>query len=353
MLTPKKKTSLKKSNSLKPLESLTWEDEHFVNHATVYKEGKTEGIAVKTEKKYGKRTQWRASFWLQKDQDVDGILAWLFSSVKKLFSKFWGKKIITPKDLESSKKLITELQKQLDRKEEEFEELKARFTLQQKELALAQEVIGKSEEYETILKNFENKIKNSVQNNERIEEWIKTEIRKHRWILGLDCEVKAKNKAVDPQTGIDLHIETNFGENRIIEAKSPNLPIFKGKTDQRFDLSKDVSVALSEIIEYLQRTQSYSLIRQRGSYSIDKPIGRILAGYNLGESEERLLKEWNFHLAPVIKIITYNDLVNNTKKEIDLIKIAKRLKAEELTKNTSKDKNIIENNQNQEIEIKN
>ena len=44
-----------KNQPLKPVEESTWEDDKFINHATVYKEGKTEGVAVKTAKKYNNR----------------------------------------------------------------------------------------------------------------------------------------------------------------------------------------------------------------------------------------------------------------------------------------------------------
>lgn len=307
------------------MEETTWEDDNFINHATVYKEGKTEGIAVRTAKKYNNRKQWRKSFWLQKDQKIDEILDWLFGSVKRLFSKFWGKEIITPNELEASQKLIEDLRQQLKKRENELEDLKTRYDLQQKELSLAYELIDKFDDYEKILNQFEDKIKESIKNNERIEEWIKSQIKEHRWILGLDCEVKAKNKDVDTQTEIDLHIETNFGEDRIIEVKSPNLPIFDGKENKRWNLSRDLINGLSEIIEYLQRTQSYGLIRQRGTYAIDKPIGRIIAGYDLSEEQEKLLNDWNFHLSPVIKIITFKELIKNARKEIELIKLAQKI----------------------------
>ncbi len=313
-----------KQSPFKPLEESTWEDNKFVNHATVYKEGKTEGIAVKTAKKYGDKKQWRRSFWLQKDQKVDEILDWLFGSVKKLFSKFWGKEIITPREIEASRKLIEDLRTQLKKRESELEELKNKYDLQQKELSLAQELIEMYDDYEKTLNQFEEKIKTSVKNNKRIEEWIKTEIKSHRWILGLDCEVKAKNKDVDAQTEIDLHIETNFGEERIIEIKSPNLPLFDGKENKRWNLSRDLANGLSEIIEYLQRTQSYTLIRQRGTYAIDKPIGRIIVGYELNDDQKKLLNDWNFHLSPIIKIITFKDLIQNARKELELIKLARK-----------------------------
>lgn len=319
---------MSKQSPLKPLEKSQWEDDKFINTATAYKEGKTEGIAIRTAKKYDKRVQLRKSFWLQKDQKVDEILDWLFGSVKKLFSKFWGKEIITPKEIEASQKLIEDLRNQLKKRESELEELKIKYDLQQKELSLAQELVGKYEDYERTLNQFEEKIKNSVKNNERIEEWIKTEIKNHRWILGLDCEVKAKNKDVDTQTEIDLHIETNYGEERIIEVKSPNLPFFEGNESKRWNLSKDLTTALSEIIEYLQRTQSYSLLRRRGTYAIDKPIGRIIAGYELDGNQKKLLSDWNFHLSPVIKIITFKELIQNARKELELIKIAKKTQVE-------------------------
>ncbi|MHB1829908.1 MAG: hypothetical protein ACYCO0_00780 [Candidatus Micrarchaeaceae archaeon] len=315
---------------LQPLEEDTWEDENYINHATVYKQGKVEGIAVKTAKKYSKgRPQWRQSFWLQKDQDVEGILEWLFGSVKRLFSKFWGREIISPTEIEANKKLVEELRGRLKVREGELDELMERYNIQQNELALAREVTGQFENYEKILNAFEEKIKTSVKNNERIEEWVKTEIKTNRWLMGLDCEVKAKNKDVDTQTEIDLHIETNFGEERLIEAKSPNLAIFDSKDEKRYNISSELARGLSELIEYMQRTQAYSLIKQRGVYAIDKPIGRILAGYELNEAQERLLNDWNFYLGPAIKIITFKELIKNARKEIELIKVAEKGKLQE------------------------
>jgi len=322
-----------KKSKIKPLEKSKWEDEKYINTADAIKTGRTEGIAIRTAKKYpNKKPMWRKSFWLQKDQKINEILDWLFFTVKDFFSKIWGKKIITQEDLDKSKEIIEDLREQLRKRENEYKELDYLHNSQRKDLNLARQVIRHVDSYEEILNKFEKRIAESVKKDKRIEEWIKNEVKKHRWIFGLDCEVKAKNVDVDPQTQIDLHIRTNYGEDRVIEVKSPNIPIFSNKP-KRMNIHKELSEALSEVIEYLQRVQSYSQLRQRGTYRIDKPIGRILAGYNINDDEKRLLDEWNFNLGPVIKIITYNDLIANARKEIELIAFAgKALKKE----NTSK-----------------
>lgn len=308
-----------------PLDEETWEDEEYRTHASVYKTDKTEGIAIKTENKNKtKWNRWHKSFWLQKDEDVNGLLNWLFGTIKRQFARFWGKEIITPEEIQSTKNAIHELEVQLAMARADYKELEMRYESQLKEVSLAKELIEHLDEYERVLNNFENKISTSVKNNERIEEWVKAEIQKNRWLLGLDCEVKAKNKPVDTQTGIDMHIQTNYGEDRIIEVKSPNLKIFRGEEGKRHNISPDLAEGLSELVEYLERTESYSLIKQQGVYKIEKPVGRILAGYALDDDQERLLKDWNFYLSPVIKIITYKELINNAKKELELIKITRK-----------------------------
>jgi len=312
------------TKNLKPVDQNVHEDKDFTTAATVYKTGKTEGIAIKTAKKNkGGILHWRKSFWIQKDQDVNGILNWLFYTVKNFFAKFWGKEIITSADVSKSEKLVGELREKLRQTEAENEELKMKYALQQKDLDLAREVISKPDEYTKILNEFERMVTDSVSKNERVEGPIKDYIKKHRWILGLDCEVKAKNKDIDTQTEIDLHIITNYSEDRVIEVKSPNLPVFPKETGT-LTLHAEIAKGLGELVVYLRRTNTYSILKSKGVYGIDKPIGRLLVGYELTPEQREVLNDWNFHLGPCIKIITFKDLIANAKKEIELINYARK-----------------------------
>lgn len=317
----------KKKKEFKPLETNKWEDERYIIEASVFKTGRTEGVAVRSAKKYLNRSPMiRKSFYIHKNQKVSEILDWLYVTVKTFFSKFWGRKIITKEDIKQKDKLIDDLRIKLREREDESTLLKQTLKSQQDELRLASEVIDKTGNYIKILDNFEKRIKKSVKNKERIEEWIKEEIKNNRWLLGLDCEVKAKNQDIDIKTEIDLHIVTNYGEQRIIEVKSPNIDIFTAKKEGgRLNINLEIARGLSELIEYMRRTDISSGLKSKGTYAIQKPIGRILAGYNLSADGEEALNEWNFYLAPYIKIITFKEMISSARKEIDLIVTAEKV----------------------------
>lgn len=306
---------------MKVIDRNKWEDKNYLIEAGVIKTARTEGVAIRTSKKYpGKSPIRRKSFFIQKDQKVSEILNWLFITIKNFFSKYWGKEIITKEELKQMQGSIKISREKLRKQEDKYEKLQSRFLVQKRELQLAHEVIDNISTYKIKLKEFKLKIEESVKNNKHIEEWVKKEIKENRWILGLDCEVKAKNQDIDIDTEIDLHVVTNYGEQRIIEVKSPNLSIFHAKkTGGRMDISSAVKTGLSELIEYMRRTDINSGLKKRGNYEIQKPIGRLLIGYKLSAAEKEILNDWNFHLAPYIKIITFKELIISAKKEIALI----------------------------------
>lgn len=319
-----KKKRIANDSELETLATDKWEDEKYEIKATVLKSGKTEGISFKTKKK----TYWRdnRSFYINKDQEVGKVLNWFFVTIKQFFARFWGKQIITEEEIKADDRVVNDLRDKLREREEENRKLKDAFKTQQQELALAKEVIGNSNQYTKELDDFEKMIVDSVANDTNIEEKVKNELKNKRWILGLDCEVKAKNKDIDTATEIDLHIETNYGEQRIIEVKSPNIALFtKKKENGRLSLEGKISDGLSELIEYMRRTDINSGLRRRGVYEIQKPIGRILAGYELESDEQEILNDWNFYLGPYIKFITFKDLISNARKEIELLTIAREL----------------------------
>lgn len=301
-----------------------WEDENYLIEAGVIKTDRTEGVAVRTSKKYlNKAPIRRKSLFIQKDQKITEILNWLYITIKNFFSSHWDKEIITKEELKQAQSSVTNLTKQLKEEEKKYETLQNKFNTQEQELQLAYKVINNISIYKITLEKFESKIQESEKNNTHIEEWVKNEIKKNRWILGLDCEVKAKNQNIDIDTEIDLHIVTNYGEQRIIEVKSPNLPIFEAKKAQgRTNITTTVKTGLSELIEYMRRTDINSGLRKRGDYDIQKPIGRLLIGYKLNSEEQEVLNDWNFYLAPYLKIITFKELITSAKKEIALINSA-------------------------------
>jgi hypothetical protein len=308
------------------LEKKTWEDSNFIIESDAIKTARTQGVATRTLKKYNSRPPMsRKSFFIHKDQNVVKILSWLLDTVGAYFRKFWDKSI-TLKQVERSQQEVETLKNELIKRGKEHEELKKKYDDQKKELELAKEVIKNAQKYEDELSNFEEVVKQSVKENRNIEELVKEKIKENRWLLGLDCEVKAKNKDIDIETEIDLHIETNYGEQRIIEVKSPNIKIFSSrhKNGGRMNISNDVAIGLSELIEYMRRTDISSGIQQRGVYGIQKPIGRVLVGYDLTQEEAGVLNDWNFYLAPYIKIITYKELINSARKEIALIKATEK-----------------------------
>lgn len=322
----------KKRKTMEILEKKTWEDDNFIVESDVIKTSRTQGVATRTLKKYKNRPPMsRKSFFIHKDQNVVEILSWLLETVGTYFRKFWDKKV-TWKQLEQSRKEVDTLKNELIKKGKAHGDLKKKYKEQRRELELAHMAVRNAQKYEDELAKFEKIVRKSVKENRNIEEQVKEKIKKNRWLLGLDCEIKAKNKDIDIETEIDLHIETNYGEQRIIEVKSPNIKIFSSKPKKggRLDIYRGVAVGLSELIEYMRRTDISSGIQKKGVYGIQKPIGRVLVGYELTKEETEVLNDWNFYLAPYIKIITYKELINSAKKEIALIKSAeKRLSAYE------------------------
>ncbi len=311
----------KKNSQLKPVESVTHEDGAYTTQATVLKENKTEGIAIRTAKKTP-YLGWRKSFFIQKDMDVNGLFQWLIKTVKELFNKYWQKDIdlISQEDIQKSDQELEMSRTRTRELEDENSLLKKKLTEQEQNKELAKEISGNINQYSAALKKIQDIIKESIDNKTGKEEDIKRELASNRWFLGLDCEVKAKNQDLDAGSEIDLHIITAFGENRIIEAKSPHLPIFVsvGKMG-RLNIAPDLSKALSEIIDYMHRANIYANLKTTGTYGVQNPIGIVLAGYNIDSNQEVLLREWNFYLAPYIKIVTYDELISSASKNLELI----------------------------------
>ena len=158
------------------------------------------------------------------------------------------------------------------------------------------------------------------------EEAIKTEIKDHNWLLGLECYAEAKNIDVDKQTEIDLHVQTKYRQDRIFEIKSPHLKPFVRKDNEqsrRLAMSATLADGLSELVLYLRRTDIYSNSKNEGVYGIQRPSGVIVIGYKLHNAEMEMVKGLNFHLSPHIQIITFDDLIANIERESKIIEAVK------------------------------
>jgi len=285
------------------------------------KGSKVGGAHVNTGRYFtDKYTKRHKGVWLPSDLDINTWLRKLKIVLHKLFNKWYKKGIITEDEMITQENKIDELQKQLFEEQKKKEEMQENFIDYLAKRDLAKEIKTKRQEYQKILNKFENDVKTSVSEKTNIEEKIKKDVKLNRWILGLDCEVRAKNKDIDNQTQIDLHIINSFGQNRIIEVKSPNKSLFKRKREEgRFEITPELSEALSELLTYMNKTDFYSEIEIEGTYKISKPSGIILMGYDLDKESKKFLAQLNYHLKPHIQIVTYNELIENANKEISLI----------------------------------
>ena len=264
--------------------------------------------------------RWEAgkSFNIQQEDDLSVI-----SKILRWFGKKLG--MITdesPEDLiKKYEEEIKELNKQLSEKTIKQEQLKLELAEKQKELELAKQVSGDIANFSEKLTKLKEEIEASKKDNLRKEKEIKEKIRGSKWVLGLDCQVKAKEISVDTQSALDLHIKTDLGEDRIFEFKSPNLdPFFKTVDNKRLNINKELSEGINQLIDYIKKTDIYSNLEEEGTYKIKKPSGVVVMGFNLPVEQGALLKNWNFHLRPHIRIITYNDLLESASQNLESIR---------------------------------
>ncbi|PIO03801.1 hypothetical protein COT48_03335, partial [Candidatus Woesearchaeota archaeon CG08_land_8_20_14_0_20_47_9] len=179
-------------------------------------------------------------------------------SVKKLYFNLFGKKILeVDESFEYYQTKVEKLTRELAEAQKRLEESEAKSEERKQLLELAKKEIGNLETYKTIFQEFQNLIEQSNKDNTGKEEEIKNKIKDTHWLLGLECHVEAKNKNIDTQTQIDLHIMTRFGHHRIFEVKSPNVKPFSRKDEdkkRRFIISPELADGLSELITYMRRT---------------------------------------------------------------------------------------------------
>ncbi len=323
----KKSEEVWERHQVEPYEEGTFKSEAAIVKTPTGREALQIGTSRKFTEKFTKRHK---GLWIPKEVNIGKWFKWLTASILKLFKVEWGLDIENSnalgEKLSTLSKEIEQLEELKKQKSDELEKVEKRKEEYDFTLSLARETKETFDKYKETYEQLKKLILDSVNNNKGKEEDIKTLIKEHSWLLGLDCEVKAKNKDVDTQTQIDLHIENDLGQNKIYELKSPNIKLFfqpKGKNKKRLIISDELADALSEIIIYMRRTDIYSDSKSQGTYGIQKAIGIILADYNLNADESEILNELNFHLAPYIQIVTYDTLMKSIEKELEIIKQTK------------------------------
>ena len=324
---PKKKIQQKSAPFTVIGEKESWaSNDGKVSEATpLQRKDGTKGISIRM----GKRTNWSKnpiygkSVWIDDDLDLPQWLSWFVKTVKKMYFDLFGRKLITADEEEIYYQTkIEKLNKELAITQQKLEEAEKRSEDYQRTIDLAKKIKEQTTDLDKEYSQFNSLVQESISNGTGKEDAIKEKSLENPWLLGLECSVEAKNKEVDTQTEIDLHVKTKYNQDRIFEFKSPNLRPFqrKGGEKSRFTMSNQLADGLSELITYLRKTDLYSQIKQEGTYGIQKATGYLVIGYNLSDPEKEILRDLNFHLAPHIQVMTYNDLQINIERELAIVK---------------------------------
>ncbi|MFH0860504.1 MAG: Shedu anti-phage system protein SduA domain-containing protein [Candidatus Altiarchaeota archaeon] len=321
----KKKTDFSVPRGSTEVDSDKWEDDTYASKISyeITQQGR-EGIRVLSAKKTNYTPHY--GVWLDKKIDYSNWYKWFSSAFKKL-ARIFGKKIETAEDivqryekeLQDMSKTITELTLKYERAKNELEQNK-------KDFELARKLVDNIDVYEKGLEEIRDAINKSYDENSRLEGLIKQKIIENRWVLGLDCEVQAKERRIDNQTSLDLHIKTDLGEDRVFEFKSPNIrPFFKENQQGRFHINSEIAEGLNQLMIYLTKIDFWGRIKEGGIYGVTKPAGVVITGYKLPEEDIDVLKTWNFHLRPHIRFVTYDELIRSAENNLDIIRKARQL----------------------------
>lgn len=324
-----KVTDFYKLEHLEEIDSDKYEDGTYVTKISSEKNTQGYGgIRIQSASKKPYFKSYKPGVWIPNRINLSKWFVWFSSTIKRFTYKIWGKQIEDlSEEVTTYKEKVELLNNELLDAKLKLKDAEVRLNKQQLELNLAKEVIDKIEVYESKLTEFETEVKRISTFTERDEQSIKLKLKESRWILGIDCEVKASEKEVDPQLAIDLHIKTEVGEDKVFEFKSPNIKLFfKKKEDARLYISEELSQGINQLILYLRRTDLYSGLSEEGTYKIQAPSGVVVMGYDLSDEEKRLLKNWNFQLRPHIKIVTFNEIIETGKRQLQNIKYARNNK---------------------------
>ncbi len=308
-----------------------WESGRKVSQASyLQRDDGTKGLSFKigTKNQYMKNPRFGKTIWIDEELDLPSWLSWFIKTLKKGYFKLFGKNPITvDEEKEYYQAKIEELTTQLAEAKNRLEDAEKREADFKDKIAFAKKVESNLADYKRIFDELKKLIDESIKSDTGKEEDIKTKIKDNRWILGLECFVEAKNQQVDNQTHIDLHVKTKYEQDRIFEVKSPNKKPFVRKykkEKRRLVLSPELADGLSELILYLRRTDLHSDDKNKGNYGVQKASGYILIGKDLEGDEKEMVKELNFHLYPHIQLMTYDDLMKNTERELEIIEGLKK-----------------------------
>jgi len=331
----KKPRDFWKNPKMTEIESSRYDEEAFASKISAERNTQGhEGIRVRTASKHPYFNENKPGIWISSKINLQKWFKWLSDSLREISYKFWGKRIDTlPEQIEGYKNQINQLNNSLVENQIKLKEAEEKFLRQKQEIVLAKEVIDKFELYQQVLNEFESEVKRISKQKGREEATIKKKLTESRWILGIDCQVKASEKKVDNQLGIDLHVQTGFRQDKVFEFKSPNLePFFRKKDDTRLLIDEELSQGLNQLIAYMRRTNIYRHLDEEGTYKIQHPLGILVMGYDLEKPQIDMIKEWNSHLRPHIQIITYNELLETGKNQLMNIKSARELEEKEIKK---------------------
>lgn len=303
-----------------------WESGRKISEAAYLqrKDGvKALSFKMGTKNDYMKTPRWGKTLWIDEELDLPSWLAWFIKTLKGGYFKLFGKQVSSvDEQKEFYQAKIDDLTTKLAEAKFSLEDAERREADFKDKIAFAKKVESNLADYKRIFEEFKKIIADSVTGDTGKEEEIKTKIKDNRWLLGLECFVEAKNQQVDNQTQIDIHIKTKYDQDRIFEVKSPNKKPFirKDKAEnRRMVLSPDFADGLSELILYLRRTDLHSDDKNKGNYGIQKASGYILMGRTLQADEIEMVREINFHLYPHIQLMTYDELVKNIERELEII----------------------------------
>ena len=141
-------------------------------------EKKVQGAHVSTSKYYSDEyLRSHKGVWLPKELDINNWLRKLKIALHKIFNKWYGKKIVTEKEILTQEKKISELQKQLFEEQKKREEMEKDLEDYKSKKELAKEIKTGKQKYQAILNKFESDIKKAVKENNNVEEKVKEEIR--------------------------------------------------------------------------------------------------------------------------------------------------------------------------------
>jgi hypothetical protein len=327
---PAGKENTFQKQAITELESDTWTDGAFASKISLGKSsGGQEGIKIRTAKRTWRFNEHRYGIWLPKGINLTGWVKWALVSIKKYSRKFWGMDLdvnILEEEVSIYKEQVKTLEGELEETRLRLNDTEELLRIQQEDRERAEKLVSKIEEYEKELAEFIALLDDSSINNTLREKEVKKKIKENRWFLGLECEIGATEKQIDIQTAIDLHLLTDFNQDKIFEFKSPNLAPFQRKHgESRLYIKPELSEGMHQLIIYMRKTNLYSFSKEEGTYGIRGPSGYVVIGYKIDQAQKEAITDWNFHLRPHIVLLTYDDLVNNAKRQLQNIKNAREV----------------------------